>query len=93
LLVRYTDYGSNEDEVLVPGDYCPPNVLFDVDGYHYLYVGEAEVGDRYIDVVAGIWSLRYNYGKCSVRKLLDGYGLQTLDRGKLTVYWKWWNSL
>jgi kanamycin kinase len=84
---------SDEDEVLVHGDYCLPNVLFDVDGCHYLDVGEAGVGDRYIDIVAGIWSLRYNYGKGSVRNLLDGYGLQALDRGKLTAYWKWWNSL
>jgi aminoglycoside phosphotransferase len=44
-------------------------------------LGEAGVGDRYIDIVAGIWSLRYNYGKGSVRNLLDGYGLQALDRG------------
>lgn len=51
------------------------------------------MGDRYIDLVAGIWSLRYNYGKGSVRSLLDGYGLRALDRGELTAYWKWWNSL
>ena len=63
------------------GDYCLPNVLFDGHGYHYLAVGEAGVGDRFIDIVAGIRSLRYNYGKGSVRNLLDGYGLQTLDRG------------
>lgn len=84
---------SSEDEVLVHGDYCLPNVLFDADGFHYLDVGEAGVGDRYIDIVAGIWSLRHNYGKGSVRDLLDGYGLRTLDRGKLTAYWGWWNSL
>jgi aminoglycoside phosphotransferase len=84
---------SDEDEVLVHGDYCLPNVLFDADGCHYLDVGEAGVGDRYIDIVAAIWSLRYNYGKGSVRNLLDGYGLQALDRVKLTAYWKWWNSL
>jgi aminoglycoside phosphotransferase len=84
---------SDEDEVLVHGDYCLPNVLFDADGCHYVDVGEAGVGDRYIDLVAGIWSLRYNYGKGSVRNLLDGYGLQALDRGKLKAYWKWWNSL
>jgi kanamycin kinase len=78
LLACHTDYGSDEDEVLVHGDYCLPNVLFDADGCHYLDVGEA---DRYIDIVAGIWRLRYNYGKRSVGKLLDGYGLQTLDLG------------
>lgn len=58
------------------------------DGCHTLDVGETGVGDRYIDIMAGIWSLRYDYGKGSVRNLLDGYGLQTLDRGKLTAYWQ-----
>jgi len=77
LLACHTDYGSDEDEV--HGDYRLPDVLFDSDGCHYLDVAE---GDRYIDIVAGIWSLRYNYGKGSVRNLLDGYGLQTLDRGR-----------
>ncbi|MGH3145160.1 MAG: phosphotransferase [Rubrobacter sp.] len=84
---------SKEDEVLVHGDYCLPNVLFDADGCHYLDVGEAGVGDRYVDIVAGIWSLRHNYGKGSVKTMLNEYGLQALDRGKLTAYWRWWNSL
>lgn len=82
-----------EDQVLVHGDYCLPNVLFDAGRSHYLDVGEAGVGDRYIDLVAGIWSLRHNYGKGSVGNLLNEYGLKTLDRGKLTAYWRWWNSL
>jgi kanamycin kinase len=82
-----------EDEVLVHGDYCLPNVLFDADGCHYLDVGEAGVGDRYIDLVSGIWSLRHNYGKGSLGNLLNEYGLKTLDRRKLTAYWRWWNSL
>jgi kanamycin kinase len=92
---RHPDVGptSKEDEVLVHGDYCLPNVLFDAYGCHYLDVGEAGVGDRYIDIVAGIWSLRHNYGKGSVGILLNEYGLDTLDRGKLTAYWRWWNSL
>jgi len=79
--------------VLVHGDYCLPNVLFEGDRCHYLDVGEAGVGDRYIDSVAGIWSLRYNYGKGNVENLLKEYGLPILDRRKLTAYWRWWNSL
>ena len=43
------------------------------DGCHTLDVGETGVGDRCINIVAGIWRLRYNYGKGSVRNLLDGY--------------------
>ena len=84
---------SGEDEVLVHGDYCLPNVLLDADRRHYLDVGESGIGDRYIDIVAGIWSLRHNYGKGNVGNLLSEYGLQTLDRRKLTAYWKWWNSI
>lgn len=84
---------SREDEVLVHGDYCLPNVLLDADRRHYLDVGESGIGDRYIDIVAGIWSLRHNYGKGTVGNLLGEYGLQTLDRRKLTAYWKWWNSI
>jgi aminoglycoside phosphotransferase len=45
---------SEEDQVLVHGDYRLPNVLFDADGFNYLDVGEAGVGDRDIDLVAGI---------------------------------------
>lgn len=78
--------------MLVHGDYCLPNVLLDADRRHYLDVGKSGIGDRYIDTVAGIWSLRHNYGKGTVGNLLGEYGLQTLDRRKLTAYWKWWNS-
>lgn len=81
---------SKEEEVLVHGDYCLPNVLFDANRYHYLDVVEAGIGDRYI--VAAIWSLRHNYGKGSVADLLDEYGLRTLGRRKLAAYWRWWNS-
>ena len=82
-----------EDIAVCHGDYCLPNVLLDGDRFHYLDVGEAGVGDRYVDVVAAIWSLRHNYGEGSVADLLDEYGLRTPDRRKLAVYWRWWNSL
>ena len=84
---------SERDEVLVHGDYCLPNVLLDGGRFRYLDVGEAGVGDRYVDVVAAIWSLRHNYGRGSVAALLDGYGLRTPDRRKLAAYWRWWNSI
>lgn len=84
---------TKEDEVLVHGDYCLPNVLFEADRCHYLDVGEAGVGDRYIDIIAGIWSLRHNHGKGSVENLSKEYGLQRLDRRKLSAYWRWWNAL
>ena len=80
------------DEVLVHGDYCLPNVLFDADRRHFLDVGGAGVGDRYVDIVAVIWSLRHNFGKGSVGTQLDEYGLRTLDRRKLAAYWRWWNQ-
>lgn len=83
---------NEEDEVLVHGDYCLPNVLCDADGCHYLDVGAAGVGDRYIDIVAGIWSLRHNYGKGGVEDLLDAYGSRKLDQRKLAAYRRWWNS-
>jgi aminoglycoside phosphotransferase len=35
---------SDEDVVLVHGDYCLPNVLIDADCFHYLDVGEAGSG-------------------------------------------------
>jgi aminoglycoside phosphotransferase len=44
LLACHTNNGSDEDEALVHGDYCLPNVLFDADGCHYLDMGEAGVG-------------------------------------------------
>lgn len=81
------------DEVLVHGDYCLPNVLLDGDRFHYLDVGQTGIGDRYVDVVAAIWSLRHNYGKGSAAVLLDEYGLRTPDLRKLAAYWRWWNSL
>ena len=84
---------DGEDEVLVHGDFCLPNVLLDGDRVYYVDVREVWVGDRYVDVVAAAWSLRHDYSKGSMATLLRAYGLRTPNRKKLAAYWRWWNSL
>jgi aminoglycoside phosphotransferase len=68
-------------------------VLLDGDRFHFLDVGEARIGDRSVDKVAAIWSLRHNYGRGSLATLLNGYGPRTPYRRKLAAYRQWWNSL
>ncbi len=74
-----------EDNVLLHGDYCPPNVILGEDWSFsgFIDLDNAGIGDRHIDLFWGAWSLCYNLGTDAYRDIFfDAYGrdLIHLDR-------------
>jgi aminoglycoside phosphotransferase len=61
--------------VLIHGDYCLPNVLVK-DGTltGLIDVGQAGLGNPEVDLAAGVWSLKYNFGEGFARDFLSAYG-------------------
>ena len=65
-----------KSNVLIHGDYCLPNVIFDDWRFSgYIDLGNGGVGDRHIDVFWGVWTLNFNLktDKYTAR-FLDAYG-------------------
>ena len=61
--------------VLSHGDYCLPNVLVrDGELTGLVDVGGAGLASPEVDLAAGVWTLRYNYGEGFARVFLDAYG-------------------
>ena len=61
--------------VLIHGDYCLPNVLVqDGEVSGIVDVGQSGLGNPEDDLAAGVWTLRYNFGKGFARPFLDAYG-------------------
>jgi len=66
-------FGPTDDGVLVHGDACLPNFIFNDGGLSgYIDLGEMMVGDPEADLAAAVWSLHYNLG--------PGYGSMFLER-------------
>ena len=67
--------------VLLHGDYCLPNVLF--DGFiptAFIDLGAAGVGDRHIDLFWGAWTLNFNLGTDEFREVFyRAYGRDLVD--------------
>jgi aminoglycoside phosphotransferase len=62
-------------DVLIHGDYCLPNVLVrDGKLSGLVDVGGAGLGSPEVDLAAGVWSLKYNFGPGFAREFLDAYG-------------------
>ena len=79
--------GALKREVLLHGDYCLPNVMF--DGWRlsgFIDLGNGGVGDRHIDLFWGGWTLCFNLGTDEYRDLfLDAYGKDVVDKDRLEV--------
>jgi kanamycin kinase len=62
--------------VLIHGDFCLPNVLVDAEGRlsGLIDLGLSGLGDPLVDLVAGVWTLQYNYGAGHAREFLEAYG-------------------
>lgn len=74
-----------EQNVLMHGDYCLPNTMLDNWRFSgFVDLINAGVGDRHIDILWGIWTLKYNLGigKYSSR-FMDAYGRDVIDEDKL----------
>lgn len=71
--------------VLLHGDYCLPNVIFDKDNFSgFIDLGNGGVGDRHIDIFWGIWTLEFNLktDKYSQR-FIEAYGKELIDTERL----------
>ena len=68
-------------DVLLHGDYCLPNILLDdwkLTGY--IDLGCGGIGDRHIDILWGIWTLRFNLGTNKYAdRFMDAYGKEMIE--------------
>lgn len=78
---------SLEGGVLLHGDYCLPNILLqDWRFTGFIDLGNGGVGDRHIDLLWGIWTLKFNLGTDRLTdRFLDAYGRDRVDPEKLRL--------
>ena len=78
---------SLRPEALIHGDYCLPNVILDdwkLSGY--IDLGNGGIGDRHIDLLWGIWTLKYNLGTAIYTdRFIDASGRDAVDPEKLRM--------
>ena len=69
-------------EVLIHGDYCLPNIILDNWRFSgFIDVGAGGISDRHIDILWGIWTLKYNLGTVRwTERFMDAYGRDRIDR-------------
>jgi aminoglycoside phosphotransferase len=72
--IKNCPFGSaGPDKVLVHGDACLPNFIFNGDELAgYIDLGDMRIDDVEVDLSAAVWSLQYNLG--------PGYGLSFLKK-------------
>ena len=52
----------------------------------FIDLGGAGAGDRYFDILWGIWTLKFNLGTARLsQRFIDGYGRDLIDRDKLRL--------
>ncbi|MCR5808173.1 MAG: phosphotransferase, partial [Clostridiales bacterium] len=63
------------------GDYCLPNILLnDWKLSGYIDLGNGGMGDRHIDILWGIWTLRFNLGTNKYTdRFMDAYGRELIE--------------
>lgn len=76
-----------QNEVLLHGDYCLPNVILDAwKRSGFVDVGNGGVGDRHVDLFWGTWTLAFNLHTDRYRnRFLDAYGRDCVDEALLRV--------
>ena len=77
--------GLLENEVLLHGDYCLPNIMLDdfrLSGF--IDVGNGGIGDRHVDIFWGVWTLCFNLKtEKYTQRFLDAYGRDAVILDKL----------
>lgn len=64
-------------EVLIHGDACMPNLIFDVDDLSgYVDLGGVSVGEPETDLAAAVWTLHHNLGPGHGLSFLQQYGFK-----------------
>lgn len=78
-------FGSLENDALIHGDYCLPNILLDDWKFSgFIDLGNAGIGDRHIDILWGIWTMKYNLNTARYTdRFIDAYGRDAVNRDKL----------
>ena len=76
-----------EQNVLLHGDYCLPNILLDDWRFSgFIDLGNGGVGDRHVDLFWGAWTLNFNLKTDEYReRFFDAYGRDKLDPDRLRV--------
>ena len=76
-----------QNDTLLHGDYCLPNVLFDNRTFSgFIDLGNGGVGDRHVDLFWGAWTLRFNLKTDSYRqRFFDAYGRDRIDPERLAL--------
>ena len=74
-----------ENNTLMHGDYCLPNIILNNWNFSgFIDLGRGGVGDRHIDILWGIWTLKYNLGTGQYTdRFIDAYGRDIIDKDKL----------
>ena len=74
-------------DTLIHGDYCLPNILLsDWRLAGFIDLGSSGISDRHIDILWGIWTLKYNLGTTALTdRFLDAYGRDRIDIEKLRL--------
>jgi len=71
----------HDDQVVLHGDYCLPNIL--LDGFElsgFVDLGNGGIGGRHYDLYWGVFTLEYNLKSNSYKDLfLDAYGREHYD--------------
>ena len=78
---------SLENDTLVHGDYCLPNVLLNSwDFSGFIDLGNGGVGDRHLDIFWCIWTLKFNLHTDKYTDyFIDAYGRSSVDPEKLLI--------
>jgi aminoglycoside phosphotransferase len=79
--VKNCPFGNFEEgRVLVHGDACLPNFIFQGDNFSgYIDLGDLMVADKKVDFSAAIWSLQYNLGAGYGGMFLKKYGIENVS--------------
>ena len=72
-------------DALLHGDYCLPNIILkDWKLSGYIDLGNGGIGDRHIDILWGIWTLKRNLKTARyTERFLDAYGRDRAEKEKL----------
>ncbi|WP_127530411.1 aminoglycoside 3'-phosphotransferase [Paenibacillus kobensis] len=81
------NYSAN-DNVVIHGDYCLPNIIMDDFSFKgFIDLGSGGIGDRHYDLYWGIWTLQYNLKTDRYRQVfLDAYGRSDIDEEGLNYF-------
>ena len=72
-------------DALIHGDYCLPNIILKNWQFSgFIDLGNGGIADRHIDILWGIWTLKFNLGTAEYTdRFMDAYGRDRIEPEKL----------